>query len=173
VKGEVEMGRRKGFGAKQPKEKAEFKDAPEVAEVAARMIDDINTHLAEARIKFMFRTGKWEKRGRTIYGKAEKVGQKWKFLSDFDFLIVINRDGWFQNNMDVRKAVLDHELTHCARGEDDKMGNPKWYIQDHSVEDFPAVIKRHGLWTASLQRLVQAKTEYEQISLLPRTGTEG
>jgi hypothetical protein len=167
------MGRRKGFGVKPPKEKPEYKDAPEVLEMAARLIDDMHGHLAEARIKYMFRTGKWELKGKTIYGRAEKVSAKWKYLTEFDFVITINRDIWFANKPEVRQAILDHELEHCSRGEDDKQGNPKWYIQAHSVEDFVSIIKRHGLWTVGLQNIIKAKEEYEQISMLPETGTEG
>lgn len=59
------------------------------------------------------------------------------------------------------------------RSEDDKQGNPVRYIQPHSVEDFPEIISRHGLWTNDLQTLVAAKEKYEQMSLIPKTGTEG
>jgi hypothetical protein len=164
---------RRNMGVKPPKEKAELKDAPEVQELAARLIDNIHGHLAEARIKYLFRTGKWELKGRIIYGKAEKVAAKWKHLTGYDFVVTINRDIWFANKPELRQALLDHELMHCARGEDDKQGNPKWYIQLHSVEDFVGIIQRHGLWTTGLQNLVKANSEYEQLSMFPETGTEG
>lgn len=168
------MGRRRGIGGvKPPKEKSELKEAPEVQELAARLISNIHTHLAEARIKYLFRTGKWEMKGKTIYGKAEKVAAKWKYLTEYDFVVMINRDIWFANKPEIRESILDHELMHCARGEDDKQGNPKWYIAPHSVEDFVAIIQRHGLWTTSLQNMVKANTEFEQLSMLPNTGSEG
>jgi hypothetical protein len=167
------MARPRKIGVKPPKEKPEYKEAPEVLEMAARMIDDVHGHLGEARIKYLFRTGKWELRGKTIYGRAEKVSAKWKHLIGFDFVITLNRDIWFANKPEIREAVLDHELSHCIRGEDDKQGNPKWCIQDHDFTDFVAIVRRHGLWTTTLQNIVKAKEEYEQISLLPETGTEG
>ncbi|HWQ30066.1 MAG TPA: putative metallopeptidase [Negativicutes bacterium] len=168
------MGRRRVGGVKPPKEKPELKEAPEVQELAARLIDNIHTHLAEARIKYLFRTGKWELRGRLILGKAEKVAAKWKYLTDYDFVVTINRDTWFNNSKEIREAILDHELTHCSRGEDDKQGNPKWYIMPHTVEDFVNIIQRHGLWTTDLQHLKKASDEYEQLTMLPgNTGTEG
>lgn len=166
------MARRR-MGVRPPKEKPELKEAPEVQELATRLIDNIHTHLAEANIKYLFRTGKWELRGRTIYGRAEKVSAKWRHLTGYDFVITINRDIWFANKPEIRQAILDHELTHCARGEDDKQGNPKWYIMPHSVEDFVSIIRRHGLWTTELQNVVKANNEYEQLSLLPSSGTEG
>lgn len=167
------MGRRRAGGVKPPKEKPELKDAPEVQELAARLIDNIHTHLAEARIKYLFRTGKWELKGRTRYGTAEKVSAKWNHLTGYDFVVTINRDIWFNNSKEIREAILDHELTHCARGEDDKQGNPKWYIMPHTVEDFVNIIQRHGMWTTSLQNMAKAGAEYEQLSLLSKSGTEG
>jgi hypothetical protein len=167
------VARRKTGGVKPPKEKPELKEAPEIQEMAARLIDNIHTHLAEAKIKYLFRTGKWELRGKTLYGRAEKVSAKWKYLTEFDFVVTINRDIWFVNKPEIRQAILDHELTHCARGEDDKQGNPKWYIMPHTVEDFVSIIQRHGLWTNELKNVVKANQEYEQLSLLPNSGTEG
>ena len=165
-------GRRRG-GLRTPKEKPELRDAPQVEELASRLINNIHKSLAEARIKYLFRTGKWELRGKSIHGKAEKVAAKWKYLTEYDFVITISKESWDANKPEIREAILDHELTHCARGEDDKQGNPKWYIQPHTVEDFIAVIQRHGLWTSGLQNMVKANQEFEQLSLLKQTGTEG
>ena len=173
-KGIIKMARRGLRVVRAPKEKPEYKDAPEIQDAAAKLIDKHHSHLVEARIKFMFRTGKWELRGRIMYGKAEKVSAKWKFLTEYDFVIVIGRDIWFANKPETREAILDHELTHCARGEDDKQGNPKWYMAPHSVEDFISIIRRHGLWDIGLQNIVKAKEEFEQLSLIPpMTGTKG
>jgi len=166
------MARGRRMGVKPPKEKPELKEAPEVLEMAAKLISDIHTHLAEAKIKYLFRTCKWELRGKTIYGRAEKVSSKWRHLTGFDFVVTINRDIWFANKPETREAILDHQLMHCARGEDDKQGNPKWYIQDHDFNDFVSVVRRHGLWTASLQNIVKANEEFEQVSMFPKTGTE-
>ncbi len=171
------MGRgRRGFSTlKKPKEKAEYRDAtPEVLEMAARMIDEAHSGIAEAKIKYLFRTGKWEQRGRTIYGTAKKASMKEKFLTGFDFFITLNRDAWTIQKLEIKRAILDHELEHCCKDED-KDGNPKFYTQPHVVEDFPGIISRHGLWSTGLQRLVAAKKEYdEQLSLFPdKTGTDG
>jgi len=167
------MGRLKRLGVKPPKEKPELKEAPEVQELAAKLISTVHTHLAEAKIKYLFRTGKWELRGKVVYGKAEKPSGKYRYLTGYDFIITINRDIWFVNKPETREAILDHELMHCARGLDDKEGNPRWYIQDHDLTDFVAIVRRHGLWTTTLQNIVKAKEEYEQLSLLPQNGTDG
>jgi hypothetical protein len=157
------MARRRGFGKpKAPKIKIEYKPAEEVALLAPRLIDANHSHLAEARICYLFRTGKWESKGKVVFGKAEKVSGKWKNLTGYDFVIIINYEAWSYASDTIRNAGLDHELTHCARGEDDKEGNPKWYIMPHQVEDFSSIIERHGLWNKDLERFFKAGENFKQ-----------
>ena len=117
------MARRRS-GVRTPKEKPTFREASEqLQEVAARIIDKYHSHLGEANIKYLFRTGKWEVRGKTIYGKAAKASSQVKYVSGgFDFIVTINKDVWDANtSAEKREAVLDHVLTYCGRGEDDKV----------------------------------------------------
>jgi len=166
------MGRKRVFSLKQTKEKPELKEAAEVQELAARLIDKYHSHLAEARIKYLFRTGEWLKKGRIVYGKAEKVPAKWNYLTGYDFVITINQEAWMTGTPEFREALLDHELEHCCKDED-KQGNPKWYIQPHTVEDFASIIRRHGLWDDCLKLVNRAREEFEQISMLKPSGTDG
>jgi hypothetical protein len=178
------MARRRS-GVRTPKEKPTFREASEqLKEMAARIIDKYHSHLGEANIKYLVRTGKWEIRGKTIYGKASKASSQVKYVSGgFDFIVTINKDVWDANtSAEKREAVLDHVLTYCGRGEDDKVtGDPKWTINQPTVVDFPSVIRRHGLWTESLQSMFKAKEDYEQMQIIPfekakekekKTGTE-
>ena len=159
---------------KQVKEKTGYIPATEVQLLAARLIDRVHGHLAEANICYLFRTGKWESKGKVIYGKAEKVSQKWNYLTEHDFIITINHEAWQCATEGQKKAILDHELTHCEKGEDSD-GNPKWLIIPHSVEDFPSIIRRHGLWSRDLQNMIKAHEEYKQATIFSsqKTGTDG
>jgi len=145
--------------------------------MAARLISDHHQHLAEAKICYLVRTGEWKKKGKDVFGKAERVSQKNKYLTGYDFIITISNRAWtMAPDERFKEALLDHELTHCCKDED-KEGNPKWYIQDHSVEDFNSVIRRYGLWDASLRIFIDAYHEHKQISMFDneekKTGTEG
>lgn len=132
---------------------AEFYEASEELETIAReLIQDHHSHLVEARIKYLFRTGNWEVKKRETWGQAKKVGKEVNYLTGYDFIVTIHRDVWEQLEGKEKRALLDHELQHCSAGSDDA-GNKIWYIQGHDVEDFYAIIKRHGLWSKSLRKM--------------------
>jgi hypothetical protein len=63
-----------------------------------------------------------------------------------------------------QEALLDHELQHCSAGTDDA-GNKVWYIQGHDVEDFHAIIRRHGLWSPALKKIETALEMRNQTEL--------
>lgn len=130
--------------------------AEEVREVAAKLISEVHSHLAEARICYLFRTDEWIRKERQIYGKAYKVPEQWMFLSGYDLLVVINRDAWGYLSPEKRMALVDHELSHFERI-DDSAGNVKsWGLLDHDVEEFVGVVRRHGLWSEGIQDLFKA-----------------
>nr|WP_092074972.1 putative metallopeptidase [Dendrosporobacter quercicolus]NSL49600.1 hypothetical protein [Dendrosporobacter quercicolus DSM 1736]SDN24400.1 hypothetical protein SAMN04488502_11556 [Dendrosporobacter quercicolus] len=132
---------------------AEFYEASEeLKEIARELIEETHSHLIEADIKYLFRTGNWEVKKRETWGQAKKVGKEVNFLTGYDFIIIIHRDVWDQLNGKEKHALLDHELQHCSAGTDDA-GNKVWYIQGHDVEDFYAIIRRHGLWSKALRKM--------------------
>ena len=165
---------RKGI-TKAKKPPISFREAPEVQAIAAPLISEYHPYLAEAKICYLFRTGEWESRGRKVYGAAEKVSGKYITLTGYDFVITVGFDAWFYADEKTRVALVDHELCHLGRGLDDKAGNPKWITVPHMVEDFPEIIRRHGFWSAPLQRVDAAKKEHDKVvqMKLPMTGTEG
>jgi hypothetical protein len=170
------MGRKKSFFSKPKKEKAEFRDAPDdVKLMAAQLITEQHGGLAEAKICYLVRTGEWKKKGNDVFGTAELVSKKHKHLTGYDFIITIGYRAWtMAPDEGFKKALMDHELTHCCK-DVDKEGNPKYYIQDHSVNDFASIIRRHGLWDQSLRIMMNAFQEHEQVSMFDKkkTGTEG
>lgn len=139
-----------------------FTEAPEVREIALRLIEKNHTHLAEAKIAYRMRHGAWRQNGRDIYGKAAKVAGINKDLCGFDFVIMINSGFWLYMSPETKEALVDHELSHCGAGIEDASGNPKWIICPHDTEDFCAVIRRHGLWTPALRNLHKANGEHEE-----------
>lgn len=132
---------------------AEFYDASEDLESLARdIIEEHHSHLVEANIKYLFRTGNWEVKKRDTWGQAKKVGKEVNFLTGHDFIVTIHRDVWEQLSLEHKRALMDHELQHCSAGTDDA-GNKIWYIQGHDVEDFHAIIRRHGFWSPALRKM--------------------
>ncbi len=63
-------------------------------------------------------------------------------MGEVHYITVIGRDRWEKlGETAAKKRVLDHLLCH-AGGLDDK---GRWFKVEHDVQEFVAVLKRHGL----------------------------
>lgn len=140
-----------------------YEHSLEVEKIARELIQVHHRHLVEANFAFLIRRSKcWTVKRKTCWGTAEKVSSKTKFLTDkgdeagIDFIITMNGEIWAHMNEKQRKAWTDHLLCHCGRGDDDKAGNPTWFSDSHTVEDFAAVIRRHGLYSEDIKAMLRA-----------------
>lgn len=88
----------------------EFFDAPEVEEVAVRMINSHHSRLAEAKIKYLLRPGSWNVKDRERMGNTEKCSSKHKPLTGYDFIVTFNKLFWDKMKQKEREALVDHEL---------------------------------------------------------------
>jgi hypothetical protein len=152
------MARPRRFKTPKEPKGPKYMVAPEVEALASKIIDDHHSHLAEARIKYLFRNGKWAKKAKTMLGQAKLATDDVRFIAEYDFIIFINLAVWNTAIPAWREALLDHELSHCDCSQD-KAGNKKWGIVDHDVQEFVSVVRRHGLWEVDLQRMVKAANE--------------
>lgn len=126
-----------------------FDDAPSAAEIARELIEDHHGHLRQALTRFVFRhSTNWSRQGEVVLGSARRPGSLEVFLSghELDFVIVLNYGTWLAMTPGQQKAEVDHELSHCGRNEKDE-----WCLWPHDVEEFAAVIDRHGLWRRKLE----------------------
>lgn len=146
---------------------AEYREITENEEprvIARELIQAYHGHLVEARIAYLWREGKWASKGVTTLGKAYKLSGHNEYLSEKDFVVVLNHDVWKGMSPDQRRALVDHELTHCGCAEDSE-GNRTWCISLHDLEEFVQIVRRHGLWHPEGPRFKQAIREYEQLPL--------
>ena len=142
---------------------AEWMEAPAVEELAKQLIEKYHGHLAHAKIKYLFRQGKWSSQDKTTWAKAYKVSERDNFLTGYDFYVIVNLDVWNELGQESRTALIDHELSHCGQNE-----KYEWCIWGHDVEDFAAVVRRHGLWNEDVKKYLQAAESYgeaDQIKL--------
>lgn len=142
-----------------------FDKAPEVQLVARDIIEAHHRHLVEAKMLYLFRFGTWKVNRKIRGGSAEKCSGKIKFLTGADFIITINGECWPHMDTKTQCALVDHELCHCGKGDNDADGNPTWYIEPHTVEDFAAVIRRHGLWGEDIMKIAKAMKDNGEIQL--------
>ena len=129
-----------------------FDDArPEVSFVVREVIDKTEEHgwLAQYRMALVFRMSE---KGSDSWGKSQVLTGLAKFLSGGrDAVIVIERRAWMLLDEPRRRALVDHLLSHFGMTEDGDL-----CIVKPDVAEFAAVIARHGLWRAELERMAEA-----------------
>lgn len=137
-----------------------WRKAPDVAEIAAEMIDLYLTGLSEATIHYLFRDKAKKSKGMTVWGCAMKKGgfdayMRKKVFSEEEFeegddyfVIEIAFDRW-KDLTDVQKqALVLHELCHCYI---DEGGN--YHLLPHDIEEFGRVVQIFGCeWRENLKQ---------------------
>ena len=132
-----------------------YKFADEVANRAEKLIAKTHKHLDGVVIDYVFRDPPAHQGERITLGKARKITGLNAFLSTHGrphLLIEIAEEEWKNMTAAQQKALVDHELSHCAW--DREKDQP--IILQHDVEEFAGVIVRHGLWRKDLKLLGQA-----------------
>lgn len=130
--------------------------------ILSGLIDEHHTHMKNARIALAWHAGwKADVDGRMKLGMCKMASDFDRQLHEFDFVIVLNRTFW--TSMDVndaqRKALLDHELCHAEVAIDEATNDPKetelgktiYRIRKHDIEEFSAIVERHGLYKKDLE----------------------
>jgi hypothetical protein len=125
------------------------------------LVDAYHTHLQQARIGLAW-CNSWapDVDGRVTLGKCKKASDLDRELAAFDFVILLSSRFWkdaFTPDQS-RQALLDHELTHAEvtldqHGEpvEDERGRIVYRIRKHDLEEFSAIVERHGCWKRDLE----------------------
>jgi len=143
-------------GLEEPEKESKYGYAEEAHEIAARVIDKWHSNLAECKIVYLFKDVRsWESKGKTVFAKTYKAPEQWQYLSGYDIVVIVNLKAWGPMNIKQKEALIDHELCHVDK-EIGKNGEPKYSLVTHDVEEFAAVIRRHGLWTKDAQTFFTA-----------------
>jgi len=117
--------------------------------------------LRDARIALAWCTSwKPDVDGHVTLGKCKKASDLDRELAAFDFIILLRRSFWLDLRVEdrQRRALLDHELCHAAlkldeRGEpiEDERGRKVYRVRKHDLEEFNAIVERHGMWTGDIE----------------------
>lgn len=142
-----------------------FAPAPAVAEIATSLIVEHHGNLMGAPIVYVFIDPAPRVKGGIVLGRARVVKGLNAFLvalaggevdvtddepSDEDhafFAMEIAYEEWHEASDGQRRALVDHELCHFYI--DPEEG--KLSIRGHDIEEFGAVVRRHGLWRKDLE----------------------
>lgn len=145
-----------------------YRPASAVARIAQRLIGQYHTDLEDVRIEYVFRDEAAKKNGKLVLGTARKVTGLNAYLAQLDedgwptvddgeefFVIEIAEDAWLRLNGHQRTALVDHELAHCTTevNKDDEL---VLKMVAHDLEEFRAVVERHGLWRPDLELFAES-----------------
>jgi hypothetical protein len=143
----------------------EYSAADEPKKIAAELIPKYHDHLSGVRIEFVFMSETPKHRDKIDLARIKKKSGLDAFLCaplDKDpepfFVMEIAKPGWDELSKAQKRALIDHELCHCFWDVDHGIA-----LLDHDVEEFAAVIERHGLWREDVEHFAQVAMR--QLSL--------
>ena len=146
-----------------------FQKSEVIQAVAEKIIDEHYPELVDAKplIGYYIREGNWSKAG-----SCKKTTAFERHLTGKMYFIVINDSAYQDFGEDQLNALVDHELYHIERDQDnpDIGDSEAWGIRDHDVEEFAAIIKRHGLWEHGVKRFAEACLEADRQLTLADVG---
>lgn len=151
----------------------------EVKALAAEIIAAHHPHLQRhgVRVEYVFRSETARLRGRDIWGVCRKVTSLNAYLGggaidQYEgtcppfFVIELAEPVWEEISPKARRALLDHELSH-AWAEPNDEGEVCLSVLPHDLEEFRAVVDRHGLWRAAVEEFTAAAARHLEQPALP------
>jgi hypothetical protein len=159
-----------------------------VASMAMPIIHKFHPHMIGHPVIFRFFHKDKKSKGRFTIGQASKLSPverhaygilldrnladgvipEWSLFGDMEegelaegWVIALHHPTWVAwtktKREDLQRALLDHELCHCAvevNDDDEEVVG----LVGHDIEEFTAVIARHGDWMGEVERLEKARS---------------
>ena len=116
----------------------------ELEKLGKEVIDETPAfeHLKALKIGYLVSDKRKKNGKKTVFGECEKVSDKWRELTGYDFLITFHADASDEViSKEARKHLMTHELKHI--GYDPTDGSR--YIIQHDIEDFQECIDLWGV----------------------------
>ncbi len=143
------------------------------AALAAPLIAAHHPHLESVKIAYLFKVApvppKPPKRAgkKLTLAKTAKVSARWQVLMEegYVFAILFDYQLWQDLLSHQQRALVDHELCHCGMDADGA------YLKQHDVEEFRAILDRHGFWKDDVAQF--AETVQEQLPLFEKAHAAG
>jgi len=165
---------------------AAFIPAPEVSDwfratfldEGSKLFNADHAHLEHADIGFLWTNVSNGRHQRAVIGQCEvgtpRAMGKWakaraelqinEWFGDIpDFIITLDANYCAQASDTEFCALLEHELYHAGQEIDEfglpkftQLGEPKFGIKGHDVEEFVGVVRRYGVTRPDVQALVDA-----------------
>ncbi len=160
-----------------------YSAAPSVEAIARGVIRDHHAHLLDndAKVLFLFTDEPVKLRGADTLATARKIGGLSAYLAQFDveegeplgwdgeikdgFFLITVWEGWWRDRDttdEQRRALVDHELAHLwseeevSRQSGCATGKILLSTRPHDLEEFNAVVSRHGAWRPDITAFLKA-----------------
>lgn len=156
-----------------------YRLASEVREIAEDLIATVEDHkpLERAQIVYIFRDKAPVSKGRLVLGRARRIGGLPAFLTGFTpddhmvapspfFVLEISWSTWRDLTQAGQRALIDHELCHLGVDPD----SDELFLRGHDLEEFTAIVRRHGLWQADVSAVARAMAEQLAMAIDEITG---
>lgn len=155
-------------------EPEEWEARADVDEVIAEAVREWHRDLKRAHIIGLGRPKAQKSKGKLVWASIKKASPLEQVLygDALDFILVVGLDVWTPLPMPQRRALIDHELSHATwdEGDDEKGIAGSWKLVGHDLEEFDAVLKRHGAWKGDVLRFLQAGKGVNLQGVLPLDG---
>jgi len=147
----------------------------------ADLVEEHHEEIEDARIALAWCTS-WrpDVDGRVTLGKCKKASDLDRELQACDVVILLSKFWWQDLAVSAaqRAALLDHELCHVTVKLDDRTHEPTYdergrkvyRTRKHDLEEFEAVVARHGCYKRDLESF--AKTLLEKAATEPFTACD-
>lgn len=112
--------------------------------------------------------------GHLVLGRCQRTSDLQREFSPYDYIILLNQEVWNEEEFtrDKKLALVDHELCHAEISTDqegevriDERGRKVWRTKKHDIEEFYAIVQRHGCYKRDLEifaeELLKRKAEKE------------
>lgn len=103
---------------------------------------------ADCRIEFMASDKGKTSNGKPVLGECIKVQDLYKEFCPYDFLIVFYEPNIEGKTGEQLRILTEHELLHVGI-EEDRNGDPRYFIRPHDYADFKQIADKYGSdWAA-------------------------
>lgn len=162
--------------------KTYYKHAQEVEDIAIDLIQKYHGHLTDfdVHLEYVFVSKAPKRNGKEIWGQCRKVTGFNAHIAEQNggepfYVILISEPVWDILPQDKRTALVDHELCHAwaeanQKEDDDEIDPVKLSLRPHDLEEFSAIVRRHGIWREDIDAFVEAALKSKgKIKITPET----
>ena len=114
-----------------------------------RILSRWHPELQNIPILYVF-VDEMKSRGRAVMAKIKKATAFENWLTDKEIILMVNLSIWQRLDEASKVALIDHEFMHIDVDEKGRIS-----LRHHDLEEFNAIVKRHGLWTGDVKAFAE------------------